>query len=74
MTEADDAWLDEVVTDEAKQDPDWREKAKSCRGSFTTEGAVQVAEQVPRCGEPASGAPQSLSDLSVQWPPDRDTA
>jgi hypothetical protein len=30
-------WLDEVVTEEAKQDPDWRRKAKSGRGCIIAE-------------------------------------
>jgi hypothetical protein len=48
-----DAWLDEVVTDEAKKDPDWRNKAKSGRGSLIPAGCK---DELPfaQCDSPSS--------------------
>lgn len=42
--ETDDAWLDDIVTDEAKKDPDWRAKARTGRGAITS--ALQAPGEV----------------------------
>jgi hypothetical protein len=39
-----DDWLDEVVTDQAKQDPDWRVKARSGRGSIEVDSKQQSTD------------------------------